>query len=127
MDSIFLICYGESEEHVKISFDNKLIGANNTVNIPEGQLIYLLIKRNGIWNVVGRGNIDSISGDNPFKQPNRFKTYKISNLTACQPFAISEICKKELGNNYGLVLRTPRKISAKGFIKYLDEHFKDLH
>lgn len=126
MESIFLICYGNSEENVNITFSKKIIGASNGAKLAEQQLIYLIVKRDGKWTVVGKGNISSETEDNPFPKPNRFKTYKVDNLIECKPFAISDICRKELGDSYGLVLRSPRPISVKGFIEFLDKNFVQL-
>ena len=124
MDSIYLICYGDSEENVRKSFEKGIIGSNNNVRIPEGQLIYLIVKRNGEWTVVGKANIDAATLDNPFDKPNRFRTYTIKNLVKCEPYSISAICKSELGDRYGLVLRSPQSISAPNFTKYLADNFK---
>ena len=121
---VYLICYGESEENVKITLSKKIIGSNNHVRIPEGQLIYLVVKRNGEWTVVGKANIDSETDNNPFTKPNRFKTYTINNLYECNPFSINAVCKSELGSNYGLVLRAPQPITAQGFVKFLEDNCK---
>lgn len=124
MESVYLICYGNSEENVELSLNKKIIGANNNTKIPAGQLIYLIVKREGEWTVVGKANIDSETTDNPFEKPNRFKTYTVKNLQKCQPFSITSICRSELGNRYGLVLRSPQSISAPNFTKYLADNFK---
>ena len=126
MEPVYLICYGDSEENIQISLEKKIIGASNYKKIPAGQLIYLIVKRAGEWIVVGKGHIAEPSSVNPFAQPNRFATYISSDLRACKPFSISELCKRELGNRYGLVMRTPQPISASAFIKYLDEQFEEV-
>ena len=123
MEAIYLICYGTSEENVKISLETKIIGASNYKKIPLGQLIYLIVKRDSEWMVVGKGHIDTESDNNPFAKPNRFSTYTVKDLSECKPFSISEICKSELGQRYGLVLRSPQAISAPNFTKYLKDHF----
>ncbi len=78
MSVIYLICYGDSEENVRISFEKGMIGASNQANIPQGQLFYLVVKREGKWMVVGRANIDSETKNNPFKKRNRYKIYTIN-------------------------------------------------
>jgi hypothetical protein len=124
MEPIYLICYGNSEENVKKSFDKGIIGASNFKRIPIGQLIYLIVKRDGEWVVVGRGHISDATTDNPFEKPNRFSTYKVNDLIKCAPFSISSICKSELGDRYGLVLRSPQPITAEKFVKYLEDNCK---
>lgn len=124
MDAIYLICYSDSEENIKISLTKGIVGANNRARIPAGQLIYLVVKREGKWTVVGKAEIDSECDDNPFKKPNRLRTYKIKKLVECKAFPISDICKEELGNNYGLILRSPRPITSKSFIDALEKRFK---
>ena len=122
MDAIYLICYGDSEENLKISLNTKIIGASNNKKIPLGQLIYLIVKREGKWTVVGKGHLDEEVDKNHFEKPNRFKTYSVKYLKACNPFSISEICKSELGSSYGLVLRSPQPITAEKFVSFLEKN-----
>ena len=122
MSTIYLICYGTSEENVKISMDTKIIGASNYKKIPIGQLVYLIVKRDGKWTVVGKGHIDAEVDKNPFEKPNRFKIYSVKDLKTCNPFSISEICKSELGDRYGLVLRSPQPITAEKVVAYLEKN-----
>ncbi len=122
-NQIYLICYGDSEKNVKLSFDTKIIGAGSYAKVPEGQLIYLVYKRNGEWTAVGRAVVDKLSDDNPFDKPNRYRAYSVKDLEKCKPFSIRGICRKELGEYYGLVLRTPQPIKSEAFIDYLNENF----
>lgn len=121
MEQIYLACYGSSEENLKATFNSNIIGLN--ARVTEGELIYLLIKRDGKWTVTGKGNVGKETTDNPFAKPNRFKTYMVNDLQQCSPFAINDICRSELGNSYGLVLRSPKPIKASKFINYLEENF----
>ena len=89
-----------------------------------GQLVYLIVKRDGEWIVVGKGHIGDETTENPFAKPNRFKTYEVKDFQECKPFSISSICKSELGSNYGLVMRSPQPISAEKFVKYLEDNCK---
>ena len=103
MKSIYLICYGNAEENVNISLKEGIIGASNHGNIPTGQLVYLIVKRNNNWTVVASAKVKAVSEKNPF--------------------AISDVCKSELGSGYGLVLRSPQPISAERFVDYLEKNF----
>ena len=118
-----MICYGTSEKNINISFETNIIGAGSFAKVPEGQLIYLVYKHEGEWTVVGRAVVDKTADDNPFEKPNRYRTYRITNLERCKPFSIKDICRKSLGEYYGLVLRTPQPIKAQEFIAYLDKNF----
>ncbi len=123
MEPIYLICYGSAEENVNISLKTKIVGANNA-KIPQGQRIYLIVKRDGQWMVVARGTIDSDIANNPFHKPNKFRTYLVKDLVECTPFSISQICKEVLGPQYGLIMRTPRPITNTNFVEYLAENFR---
>ena len=125
MNGFYFICYGESEENMSISIDKKIIGSSNGTRIPKDQLVYLILKRDGVWTVIGRARVDVETEENPFKKPNRFKTYLIKNVEKCRPYAISEALSNLLGNRYGLVLRSPMLISNEELIKFLDKNFKE--
>lgn len=122
-NQVYLICYGDSEKNVKLSFETKIIGAGSYAKVPEGQQIYLVYKKNGEWTVVGRAIIDKVSDGNPFEKPNRYRTYSVKDLEKCKPFSIKDICRQALGEYYGLVLRTPQPIRSNEFIDYLDKNF----
>jgi hypothetical protein len=123
MKSIYLICYGNAEENVNISLKEGIIGASNHGNIPTGQLVYLIVKRNNNWTVVASAKVKAVSEKNPFAKPNRYKCFHVDGLKECNPFAISDVCKSELGSGYGLVLRSPQPISAERFVDYLEKNF----
>lgn len=126
MKEIMLICYGNSEENLQATLKTNIIGIKNNVNLPDNQLIYLIIKRNNCWFVVGRANVLSKSNDNPFDTKCNYYTYNVSPIEQCTPYSITDICRKELGTRYGLVLITPRLISAANFVNYINNHFEPI-
>lgn len=122
-NQIYLICYGDSEKNVGLSFKTNILGAVNYSKIVEGQQFYFVLKRDDDWVIVGRGIVGEAADNNPFEKPNKYKTYCIEHLERCKPFSIKRTCKKLLGDYYGLVLRTPQPIKVKKFIEYLERNF----
>ncbi len=127
MKDLMLICYGDSEENLKITLKTNIIGVKSKTALPPNQLIFLIIKRNKRWYVVAKSRIISKANTNPFGTNTSFFTYNTDDIEQCTPFDITDICRKELGNTYGLVLIIPRLISAPGFLKYISEHFVSIN
>ncbi len=120
---IYLICFGQSEENVEIALKEKAIGVTIKKSFDSKSKAYLIVKRKDGWTVIARANIIGESKINPFEKPNKLHAYKIDYIEQCIPYAISDLLKTELGNMYGLALRTPSLITADTLIQKMDNMF----
>ena len=120
---IYLICFGESEKNLSIALKEKVIGINQAAQFDEKASAYLIVKRQNNWTVVAKANIKKRVEMNPFPKPNKYRVYEIINVVECNPYSISDLLKSELGNMYGLALRTPNLITAQELIIGVENRF----
>ncbi|SHH92903.1 hypothetical protein SAMN02745229_01199 [Butyrivibrio fibrisolvens DSM 3071] len=119
----YLICFGDSENNLRKAIREKVIGIYLSMTFDMNEKAYMIIKKNNEWNVVARANVVGKSDKNPFDKPNKYKTYDIVNVEECKPYSITKILRSELGNMYGLVLRTPKLITASKLVEQLEDGF----
>ncbi len=123
---IYLICFGDSEKNLEIALKANVIGITQNAFFDEKASAYMVIKRQDQWVVVARASVGRETNLNPFAMPNKFRTFEISNVELCDPFSISDILRSELGAMYGLVLRSPKLITAPGLVSEVADRFHIL-
>ncbi len=103
-----------------------MIGIHQNIVFDEKENAYMLIKRENQWTIVARANITGKSLKNPFDEPNKYKTYRIDNISKCKPYSISDILKSVLGSMYGLALRSPKRITAPNLVSRIENAFVEV-
>lgn len=123
MEKSRLVCYGDSMSNLKMSVRYRVVGLRRPMVIDAEDVLYLVCKTNGIWTVYGRANIGDATLDNPFDEPEKYYTYVLDNIVACKPFGINEICKKQLGQYWGLYLQKPIELKNSELVKSIENSF----
>ena len=59
----------------------------------------------------------------PFKNPERYYTYSVTDLAACEPYGVSEVLRENLGNYWGLIFQSPRVIENSAVESYIEQNF----
>ncbi len=123
MKNTRFICYGSSLKNLKMSIKYEVIGLRKPMNISGEDLLYLVCKLDNVWNICGKACIGEITDENPFDEPEKYYTYKMNNITLCEPFAISELCSKHCGQYWGLMFQRPGLIKNEELLAEFENKF----
>lgn len=118
-----LICYGDSTENLNLSMKYKVIGTKRNEHFSDDEIVYLIKRDNGAWNVYARAQVEGKTDDYPFNDGYAYYTYKLSYIEACVPFSINDICRERLGSFWGLKLQQPSIIEIQEFIDEVNAKF----
>lgn len=125
MESIRLICFGESKENLDKAIKYSVIGTKTKISFDKnGEQLYFVLKENGEWKVFARAISGMQTDLYPFDDGYSYYTFEVTSVERCQPFGIREIMREYLGVYYGLKLQQPSRIEIHGFISEVERLFK---
>lgn len=121
--SFRFIPFGESKENLAICLKYHTIGIRRKTNIDKDEILYLTLKKNGVWYVCGKAKYLDETEDAPFENPERYYTYSVTDLVVCEPYGVSEVLRDNLGNYWGLIFQSPRVIENSIVEGYIEQNF----
>lgn len=127
MDYIRLLCCGNSIENARCCLTKAVIGTAIKVNFAKDELVFIVVKYENDWNIIGAGYIDEPTNDNPFNPREKYKyVYKLTKVSFCKPFGITEETKMQLGERWGLLFQSPKKIYADEYISWIKSKYEKV-
>ena len=118
MSNIRVLCYGDSIDNLKDTFEYHIIGVPKRTNFSQEDVIYIALKIQSYWYICGKTTIIAETDLNPFIGRGNYYTYSTSECIACYPIKINDKSREILGQYWGLIFQNPRVIK--------DEEYKDF-
>ena len=126
MSRVRLICYSDSKENFAKSVKYKVIGTKRRCKFDQADKLYFILKDSGVWKICASADADKKTDVYPFSDAYPFYTFGVKNVKLCEPFEIAAICRKYVGQYWGLNLKFPAPIEDSEFANELDSHFKEI-